>query len=92
MIDNIEANNNTLNEQSIPNAEKNDFMSETDQLQHNEQCLPNAEENEFVQQIDPVQQNKRGHKKNEGLKTSKRLSNSKAWVRNVEKQKKNKRA
>lgn len=90
MIDNIEANNNTLNEQSIPNAEKNDFVSETDQLQHNEQCLPNAEENEFVQQIDPVQQNKRGRKKNEGLKTRKRLSNSKAWVRNVEKEKKTK--
>jgi len=54
IIDNIEANNNTLNEQSIPNAEKNDFVSETDQLQQNEQRLPNAEENEFVQQIDPV--------------------------------------
>jgi len=90
MIDNIEANNNTLNEQSIPNAEKNDFVSETDQLQQNEQCLPNAEENGFVQQIDPVQQNKRGRKKNEGLKTRKRLSNSKAWARNVEKEKKTK--
>lgn len=48
-------------------------MSETDQLQQNEQRLPNAEENELVQQIDPVQQNKRELKKNEGLKTRKRL-------------------
>lgn len=68
IIDNIETNYNTLNEQSIPNAEKN----------------------EFVQQIVTVQQNKRGLKKNEDLKTRKRLSNSKAWVRNVDKEKKQK--
>lgn len=49
--------------------------------------IPNAEKNEFVQQIVTVQQNKRGLKKNEGLKTRKRLSNSKAWVRNVDKEK-----
>lgn len=65
-------------------------MSETDHLQQNEQPLPNAEENECVQQIDLVKQNKRGRKKNEGPKTRKRLSNSKTWVRNVEKEKKTK--
>lgn len=43
-----------------------------------------------MQQTNPVQQNKRGRKKNKGLKTRKRLSNSKAWVRNVEKEKKQK--
>lgn len=78
IIDNIETNSKTLNEHSTPNKENNDFVSETDQLQQNEQRLPNTEENKFVQQTVPVQQNKIGHKKNEGLKTRKRLLNSKA--------------
>lgn len=86
--DKIETNSNTLNQQIIPNAEKNNFESETDQQQQNEQGLSSTEENEFVQQTDNLQKNKRGRKKNEGLKTRKRLSNSKAWVRNFEKEKK----
>lgn len=43
-----------------------------------------------MRQNDPVQQNKRGRKKNEELKTIKQLINSTAWVRNVQKEKKQK--